>query len=116
MKQKKKKNNERLFCLSLLFFLGVLGAPTEAHCQLLAFSIRDVLFSGSAGTENILLQMQSLLVSSHYRNSPDDLQMLADAPAHHLFVLLPPLPGGVIDDIPPILCVVQVRRNLSKDG
>lgn len=32
--------------------------------------------------------MMALYVSSHYKNSPNDLQLLADAPAHHLFVLL----------------------------
>lgn len=30
----------------------------------------------------------ALYVSSHYKNSPNDLQLMADAPAHHLFVLL----------------------------
>lgn len=30
----------------------------------------------------------ALYVASHYKNSPNDLQLMADAPAHHLFVLL----------------------------
>lgn len=30
----------------------------------------------------------ALCVASHYKNTPDDLQLMADAPAHHLFVLL----------------------------
>lgn len=30
----------------------------------------------------------TLYVSSHYKNSPNDLQLMADAPAHHLFVLI----------------------------
>lgn len=30
----------------------------------------------------------ALYVASHYRNSPDDLQLMADDPNHHLFVLL----------------------------
>lgn len=30
----------------------------------------------------------TLYVASHYKNSPNDLQLMADAPAHHLFVLL----------------------------
>lgn len=33
-------------------------------------------------------RMMALYVASHYKNSPNDLQLLADAPAHHLFVLL----------------------------
>lgn len=35
-----------------------------------------------------LQRMMALYVSSHYKNSPNDLQLMADAPAHHLFVLL----------------------------
>ncbi|KAH0866454.1 hypothetical protein HID58_083665 [Brassica napus] len=31
--------------------------------------------------------MMALCVSSHYKNSPNDLPLLADAPAHHLFAL-----------------------------
>lgn len=30
----------------------------------------------------------ALYVASHYKNSPNDLQLMADAPAHHLFVFL----------------------------
>ena len=35
--------------------------------------------------------MMSIYVSAHYKNTPNDLQMLSDAPAHHLFVLLGPV-------------------------
>jgi len=33
----------------------------------------------------------TLYVASHYKNQPIDLQLMSDAPAHHLFVLLPPV-------------------------
>lgn len=33
-------------------------------------------------------RMMALYVASHYKNSPNDLQLMADAPSHHLFVLL----------------------------
>ena len=33
-------------------------------------------------------RMMSLYVSSHYKNTPNDLQLMSDAPAHQLFVLL----------------------------
>jgi len=36
----------------------------------------------------LLQRMMALYVASHYKNSPNDLQLMADAPAHHLFVLL----------------------------
>jgi len=32
----------------------------------------------------------SLFISSHYKNSPNDLQLLSDAPAHAVFALLGP--------------------------
>ncbi len=52
---------------------------------------RDTLFSGHAAAEALLQALMSLYVASHYRNTPDDLLMLADAPAHHLFALLGPV-------------------------
>ncbi|KRY23686.1 Trehalase, partial [Trichinella patagoniensis] len=49
------------------------------------------------------------------QNSPNDLQMMSDAPAHHLFVLLGPFVQNS-NNIPEILCVVQVclEGDLSK--
>ena len=35
-----------------------------------------------------LQRMMALYVASDYKNSPNDIQLMADAPAHHLFVLL----------------------------
>ena len=35
--------------------------------------------------------MMALYVASHYRNAPNDLILMSDAPAHHLFALLGPL-------------------------
>ena len=51
--------------------------------------------------------MMSLYVSSHYKNSPNDLQLLSDAPAHQLFVLLGPV-DEASTSTPDILCVLQV--------
>jgi N-acetyltransferase 10 len=50
--------------------------------------------------------MMSLYVSSHYKNSPNDLQLMSDAPAHHLFVLLGPVSST--NTMPDILAVIQV--------
>lgn len=87
------------------------SCPAPANCQLY-YVDKSVLLSGNKASEEFLMQMQSLLVSSHYRNSPDDLQVLADCSSHHLFVLLPPLPpGGHVKNLPPVLCVVQVGKH-----
>ena len=73
----------------------------------------------------------SLYVSSHYKNTPNDLQLMSDAPGHHLFVLLGlgprcllvsssvelltrpvSLSAGSVSDseggLPDVLCVIQV--------
>ena len=35
--------------------------------------------------------MVALYASSHYKNTPNDLILMSDAPAHHLFALLGPV-------------------------
>ncbi len=82
------------------------GSPAPSACELLHVN-RDTLFSYHAVSERFLQQMVALYVSSHYKNTPDDLQLMSDAPAHELFVLVPP----VAEDssrLPEPLCVIQV--------
>lgn len=82
------------------------GCPDPSQCQLLNVN-RDTLFSFHPVSEKFLQQMVALYVASHYKNSPDDLQLMSDAPAHELFVLVPP----VAEDstrLPEPLCVIQV--------
>ena len=51
----------------------------------------------------------TIFVSSHYKNTPNDLQMLSDAPAHQIFVLLGPLhEASSSGKLPDILCAIQV--------
>jgi N-acetyltransferase 10 len=52
----------------------------------------------------------SLFIGSHYKNTPNDLQLLSDAPAHAVFVLLGPLEDsqGKGVSIPEVLCAIQV--------
>lgn len=68
---------------------------------------RDTLFCYHKASEEFLQRLMSLYVSSHYKNSPNDLQMLSDAPAHHIFVLLGPISTETAA-LPEILCVIQV--------
>ncbi len=59
----------------------------------------------------------SLFISSHYKNSPNDLQLLSDSPSHLLFVLLGPLKKSEDGkaEMPDILCSIQLalEGNLS---
>eukprot|EP00166_Cyanidium_caldarium_P005572 ctg_687.g218 len=91
------------------------SAPHPRDCQLFEVD-RDALFSAHAMAEAFLHRAMALFVSSHYKNSPNDLQMLSDAPAHRLYVLLAP---DVTDDgdddesphrmrLPDVLCALQV--------
>jgi N-acetyltransferase 10 len=91
------------------------GCPHPSQCELYYVN-RDTLFSYHPASEVFLQRMMALYVASHYKNSPNDLQMLSDAPAHHLFVLLPPLKE---DDtsLPDPLVVLQValEGNISRE-
>lgn len=83
------------------------GCPHPSRCELFYVN-RDTLFSYHPVSETFLQKMMSLYVASHYKNSPNDLQLLSDAPAHHLFVLLSPLDQQKANTLPEPLCVVQV--------
>ncbi|KAG5979022.1 hypothetical protein E4U55_005646 [Claviceps digitariae] len=82
------------------------GCPDPNQCELLAVN-RDTLFSYHPVSEAFLQQMVALYVASHYKNSPDDLQLMSDAPAHQLFVLVPPNVEST-GKLPEPLCVIQV--------
>ena len=64
----------------------------NSQCELYEVS-RDTLFSYHPASEAFLQRMMALYVASHYKNQPNDLQLMSDAPAHGLFVLLPPFEG-----------------------
>lgn len=57
-------------------------------------------------------QVLALLVASHYKNTPNDLLLLADAPAHQLYVLLGPV-DETQNALPDVLAVVQVTGLLA---
>ncbi|XP_052195629.1 RNA cytidine acetyltransferase 1-like isoform X2 [Diospyros lotus] len=80
--------------------------PPPSECDLYYVN-RDTLFSYHKDSELFLQRMMALYVASHYKNSPNDLQLMADAPAHHLFVLLGPVDESK-NHLPDILCVIQV--------
>ncbi|KAF9609215.1 hypothetical protein IFM89_014409 [Coptis chinensis] len=80
--------------------------PDRNECDLYYVN-RDTLFSYHKESEIFLQRMMALYVASHYKNSPNDLQLMADAPAHQLFVLLGPVDESK-NNLPDILCVIQV--------
>lgn len=80
------------------------GLPHPSQCQLFHVN-RDSLFSYHKASEAFLQRMMSLYVSSHYKNTPNDLQLMSDAPSHEMFVLIGPVKDGALPDI---LVVIQV--------
>lgn len=86
--------------------MNVQGCPHPSQCELLYVN-RDTLFSFHPVSEKFLQQMMALYVASHYKNTPNDLQLMSDAPAHQLFVLVPPVDENATK-LPEPLCVVQV--------
>ncbi|VBB26061.1 unnamed protein product [Acanthocheilonema viteae] len=84
----------------------VSGMPPPKDCQLLYVN-RDTLFSFHKASETFLHNIMAIYVSAHYKNSPNDLQMLSDAPAHHLFVLVGPI-NETQAQLPEVLAVIQL--------
>ncbi|XP_052008257.1 LOW QUALITY PROTEIN: RNA cytidine acetyltransferase [Xyrauchen texanus] len=93
-----------LDCLSVPRIIS--GCPLPQTCDLYYVN-RDTLFCYHKASETFLQRLMALYVASHYKNSPNDLQMLSDAPAHHMFCLLPPVPPTQ-NSLPEVLAVVQV--------
>ncbi|CAJ1456720.1 unnamed protein product [Effrenium voratum] len=88
--------------------LRLSSLPLPSQCSLFLVN-RDALFSYHDASENFLFKMMSLFVSSHYKNSPNDLLLMADAPAHHLLVLLPPIdPDSEQAELPEVLVAIQI--------
>ncbi|KZT09262.1 DUF699-domain-containing protein [Laetiporus sulphureus 93-53] len=92
------------------------NTPHPSQCELFYVS-RDTLFSYHPASEVFLQRMMALYVASHYKNQPNDLQLLSDAPAHHLFVLLPPIKDDE-SHLPEPLVVLQValEGNISRQA
>ncbi|KAK8958126.1 UPF0202 protein [Platanthera guangdongensis] len=96
-----------LLCLDVANYIpNISRMPHPSDCDLYYVN-RDTLFSYHKESEVFLRRMMALYVASHYKNSPNDLQLMADAPSHHLFVLLGPVDESK-NQLPDILCVIQV--------
>lgn len=94
------------------------GLPHPNECELFLVN-RDTLFSYHSATERFLRKIMNIFVSSHYKNTPNDLQLLSDAPAHQIFVLTGALTEAQKQQgqLPDILCAVQVsfEGEINKD-
>lgn len=96
----------KLLCLDAIEEDTLLDFPDPSECDLYMLN-RDTLFSYHKASESFLKKLMSLFVASHYKNSPNDLQLLSDAASHSLFVLVKKIDK---DDkgLPDILVAIQV--------
>ena len=95
-----------LLCLKATEEIDLLknGCPHPNSCDLYYVN-RDTLFSYHSSSEKFLRKLMSIFVSSHYKNTPNDLLLLSDAPAHQVFVLMGPI-NEQEKSLPDILCAV----------
>ena len=78
--------------------------PSADNCKLY-FVNKETLFSYNKSSEAFLKKVWSLFVTSHYKNTPNDLQLFSDAPAHGLAVLLGPIEDSQ-NELPDVLVAV----------
>ena len=90
-------------------------APSPDEIKLVGVN-KKILFSNHSASEKILEDLTSLFVSSHYKNSPDDLQIFCDSPNHYVFVGLSPVKEGY--EIPRIIFAVHfsIENDSKKEG
>ncbi|KAJ3343731.1 hypothetical protein HDU93_006643 [Gonapodya sp. JEL0774] len=82
-----------------------LSYPDPSACELYIVS-RDSLFSYHPAAEQFLRKMVSVYVSGHYKNSPNDLMLMGDAPGHFVAVLTAPTQSG--GGVPEPIVVAQL--------
>nr|CAH7719156.1 unnamed protein product [Callosobruchus chinensis] len=107
----------KLLCLDSTSVAPILsGCPPPDSCDLYYIN-RDTLFCYHKASEEFLQRIVSLYVASHYKNTPNDLQMMSDAPAHHLFCLLGPVDPNR-KTLPEVLVIIQVclEGEISKNS
>jgi N-acetyltransferase 10 len=76
-----------------------------------------MLFSFHSASALFLQRMMALYVTSHYKNQLNDLQLMSDAPAHHLFLLLPPIKDDKAHVLEPIMVLqVALEGNISRQA
>ncbi|RZB39566.1 N-acetyltransferase 10, partial [Asbolus verrucosus] len=107
----------KLLCLDATLVAPILsGCPPPDNCDLYYIN-RDTLFCYHKASEEFLQRLVALCVASHYKNTPNDLQMMSDAPAHHLFCLLGPVDPNR-KTLPEVLVIIQVclEGEISKNS
>ncbi|KAK6056658.1 putative ATPase DUF699 [Cooperia oncophora] len=93
------------------------GTPPPSECELYIVKPECLGSHYHRRPKHFPQQIIWHLLALIYKNSPNDLQMLSDAPAHHLFVLMSPVKEDQ-SSLPEVLALAQVclEGNLSKES
>ncbi|RNF02567.1 nat10 protein [Trypanosoma rangeli] len=114
----------KLLCLDATVRpVGVKTCPHPSKCELYYVN-RDALFSYHPLAEQLLQTIVAMLVAAHYKNQPNDLQLMSDAPGHHVFLLCSATVDAK-DGLPDVFCVIHaceegqvtseaIKNNLSR--
>ncbi|KEG14796.1 N-acetyltransferase 10 [Trypanosoma grayi] len=96
----------KLLCLDATVRpVAVKSCPHPSKCELYYVN-RDALFSYHPLAEQLLQTIVAMLVAAHYKNQPNDLQLMSDAPGHHLFLLCSTTVEAK-DNLPDVFCVIH---------
>ncbi|XP_015791858.1 RNA cytidine acetyltransferase [Tetranychus urticae] len=82
------------------------GCPAPEECQLFYIN-RETLFSYHKLPETLLQKLMNIYFASDYTANANAIQLMADSPDHHLFVLLPPTAHK--SKVPEVLCFIFLR-------
>ena len=107
----------KLLCLdSIKDTLTLFEYPHLNECDLYLVN-KDTLFAYKPQTEEFLNSLMSLFVSSHYKNTPNDLQLISDSTSHSIFILTKNVKKSNLTGLPEIYCVIQVAEEggISKE-
>lgn len=85
--------------------MNIKSCPHPSKCELYYVN-RDALFSYHPLAEQLLQRIVSMLVAAHYKNQPNDLQLMSDAPGQHLFLLCSATVEAK-DGLPDVFCVIH---------
>lgn len=90
--------------------------PHIEECELYLVN-KDTLFSYKKTSEAFLNSLMALFVSSHYKNSPNDIQLISDSSSHKIFILTKNIKKQTLSGLPEIYCVIQVAEEggITKD-
>lgn len=107
----------KLLCLNATKESMILAEyPPVEDCELYLVN-KDTLFAYKKQTEEFLNSIMSLFVSSHYKNTPNDLQLISDSTSHHIFILTQDVKKAGLQGLPEIYAAIQVAEEggITKD-